>query len=1250
MNTYLLLSTIDGIIDSLRPLWAEFGYSSTKRKFHETGYSILNLESDSTYALELISKIEQPFDVSRLSFRSIFELLTVVPESIRKSLVTRSGHPLEPSRILVDSIDGVPYWCQVTYRLESNMSVWPLMASDGPVIRMTAHCPPPAPGQLIVSSRWIAVLKAVRSYLIVLLDASESRTLCSEADYLGSRSWEEVVPAIRTLFFCPEDQFVGLVKYWKDVPLARFLRQDLPPMPQIWKTLGLGATDPLFSGDIRAFIKRVINFDPSKENAPEKLKYPFFKVVFGISQMKKGCDVVPESMVKAAYQKHAETLSSPPPSHPLLDLSEIRSFTDRVLRGFQIPRLSSALRDAEVSLSASNSFGRLHGGSRAEVRQFLFKFPDFSLSANEDAPFVTVTLDIARDWIPGLSRMFLDRNQKVVTDYSDYVPSAHEWEVLLQLYARDFNHFHVVSALKDLFFTLPPFRRPTWISSVMEVLSRGGLGHIDRPIDLQEARSEFFPWCKVVAIREPLKVRMITAMNGLRSFFATVAQRAIHSYLKKFSPFKFIGKTLTAYELDDLITLHAEFSIRFGVLAGQGIGLASGDYSAATDRLNIDVSQMMGESLLDHLNPLDRQKRSLLFDLLDNQYLEYPPTQISGVSPDPILGSMLQGSENQKRNPNFVAGTRTALSGFDTNLDQTGFMNPPNVRFRLSTSSHSQASLPPLQTISEEQSLDETIGILRDLGFDDPPSAARQIHQTINSSEHPPVPAMKISHHRIRPFRYQRNGQLMGSVLSFPLLCIANLYCFVKSLGIMTRFLSGAITMNSLPVFVNGDDIFFISDAAHYQKWLATIPIVGFSPSQGKNFFHPTLGTMNSVPIALESRVIPALLGVDRIIKRLRVSEPPTWPDIEELGPLPDIPEKPASNFVILDFMNVGLLTGQSKLSGRAALADMPLRDWYALSVPTAMTPTFAHKRFLHYHRDSIVRQTRFMESGTMNIFAHPLLGGLGFPRVDGINPSYSPDQRRLAFLLKAALLRPFTGLETDSPWSRVLVLANKQKLYQGESLGRAARFVHLEPYPETAPAPPGYDRYVDNSVTLPTSLSRPMFLSRSSVEPASRLAPSTLRRLVNSGKDVEGYHRQRHLLDPAEMEDFPYACYIRIDPSAPTDLVSPIDLVFQDLKISGSEPAPLVQIPQETSKFLETSVPSALDVEVEDWELQDDLLVRPSLFVASPLQDPTPTPIQNSIRNRNLALRRNAELQALARGYILRDTPEVQRRNMGSQ
>jgi hypothetical protein len=154
----------------------------------------------------------------------------------------------------------------------------------------------------------------------------------------------------------------------------------------------------------------------------------------------------------------------------------------------------------------------------------------------------------------------------------------------------------------------------------------------------------------------------------------------------------------------------------------------------------------------------------------------------------------------------------------------------------------------------------------------------------------------------------------------------------------------------------------------------------------------------------------------------------------------------------------------------------------------------------------------------------------------------------------------------------------------------------------------------------------------------------------VNSGKDVEGYHRQRHLLDPAEMEDFPYACYIRIDPSAPTDLVSPIDLVFQDLKISGSEPAPLVQIPQETSKFLETSVPSALDVEVEDWELQDDLLVRPSLFVASPLQDPTPTPIQNSIRNRNLALRRNAELQALARGYILRDTPEVQRRNMGSQ
>jgi len=1250
MNVHKFLGTIDGIIDSLRPLWAEFGFSSEKRKYHETGYSILILESDDAFASELISKIEHPFDVSRLSFRTIFELLTVVPESLRKSLVTRSGHPLEPSRILVDSEIGSPYLCQVTYRLESNMSVWPLMAPDGPVIRMTTLLPPPARGQLIVSSRWIAVLKAIRSYLLVLIDASESKSPCSDGDYIGSRSWEEVLPALKTLFYCPEDQFVSLVKYWKDVPLAHFLRQSLPPMPQIWKTLGLGATDPLFSGDIRAFIKRVIRFDPSKENAPEHLKDPFFKIVFGISQMKKGCDVVPESMVKAAYQKHAETLSAPPPLHPLLDLVEIRQFTDRVLRGFQIPRLSQALRNAEVSLSASNSFGRLHGGSRAEVRQFLFKFPDFSLSASEDAPFVTVTLDLARDWIPGLSRMFLDRNQHVVVDYSDYVPTAYEWEVLLQLYARDFNQFHVVSSLKDLFFTLPFGRRPTtWLSSIFQVLSRGGLGHVDRPVDLQEARSEFFPWCKVVAIREPLKVRMITAMNGLRSFFATVAQHAVHSYLKKFSPFTFIGRTLTSYELDDLIPLHAEFSKRFGVLSGEGRGLVSGDYSAATDRLNIDVSQMMGESLLDHLHPLDRLKRSLIFDLLDNQYLEYPPTQISGVSPDPGLGTMLQGDERQKRNSNFVAGTRTALSGLNSDLDSTHFMDPPNVRFRISTSTFAQKDLPSLPTISEDEDLNETMEILRDLGFDDPSSGARKIHQAISSPERESVPMLKISHHRIRPFRYQRNGQLMGSVLSFPLLCIANLYCFVKSLGVMTRFLSGAITLNSLPVFVNGDDIFFISDSAHYQKWLETIPVVGFSPSQGKNFFHPTLGTMNSVPISLDLRVIPELLGWERISKRIRVSEPPSWADIDELSGLPDIPAKPTSSFRILDFMNVGLLTGQSKLSGRAALADMPLRDWYALSVPTAMSPPYAHKRFLHYHRDAIVRQTRFLEKGTLNIFAHPLLGGLGFPRVDGVDPSYSPDQRRLAYLLKAALLRPFTGLETDSPWSRVLVLANKQKLYQGDSLGRAARIVHLEPYPETSPAPPGYERYVDNSVTLPTSLSRPMFLSRSSVEASSRLAPSTLRRLVNSGKDLLGFHRQRHLLPKDEMEDFPYSCYIRTDPSAPTDLVSPIDLIFPGPEPLGSEPAPLVQIPLETSRFLEDSGPSILDVEVEDWELQGVDLVRPSLFTASPLQDNSPTPIQCSIRQRNLRLRRDLELQALARGYILRDTPEVQRRNMGS-
>lgn len=93
----------------------------------------------------------------------------------------------------------------------------------------------------------------------------------------------------------------------------------------------------------------------------------------------------------------------------------------------------------------------------------------------------------------------------------------------------------------------------------------------------------------------------------------------------------------------------------------------------------------------------------------------------------------------------------------------------------------------------------------------------------------------------------QITGQLMGSVLSFPILCAANFTCFVKAvtrrchaLGIKRPRLA------DLRCLINGDDILFVCDQELYFIWLEEIALVGFTLSPGKNLVSSTYFTINS--------------------------------------------------------------------------------------------------------------------------------------------------------------------------------------------------------------------------------------------------------------------------------------------------------------------------------------------------------------------------------------------------------------------
>jgi len=215
----------------------------------------------------------------------------------------------------------------------------------------------------------------------------------------------------------------------------------------------------------------------------------------------------------------------------------------------------------------------------------------------------------------------------------------------------------------------------------------------------------------------------------------------------------------------------------------------------------------------------------------------------------------------------------------------------------------------------------------------------------------------------------QANGQLMGSPLSFPLLCLINLIAYWSALE---QYLGRPIKMRDLPVLINGDDILFRANDGFYVIWKEKVAECGFKLSVGKNYIHKSLLTINS-------KMYRYIIGTDG---------------------RPD--------FRLIPFLNCGLLTGQSKITGREVHRMLPVWSLYNKTVPEAADKLRAHRRFIHYHKQLIIDftgSTKNRVGGNFNLFLPSNRGGLGFdlviPRTEYRITSF---QRRYATYLENCL------------------------------------------------------------------------------------------------------------------------------------------------------------------------------------------------------------------------------------------------------
>jgi hypothetical protein len=191
------------------------------------------------------------------------------------------------------------------------------------------------------------------------------------------------------------------------------------------------------------------------------------------------------------------------------------------------------------------------------------------------------------------------------------------------------------------------------------------------------------------------------------------------------------------------------------------------------------------------------------------------------------------------------------------------------------------------------------------------------------------------------------NGQLMGSILSFPLLCLANLYGYIRTVSkVLGVPESQAMVLVAQwnPLLINGDDILFRVPRSWVPEWRNVIKDLGFTLSPGKNYVHPTHFTINSRLYHLSTQT-QKITGTR--LTSIQVEEIP--------------------------YFNLGLLLPRD---GLPPTEQKALRDLWNDMTPGSQYPARLLRRFVHYHKIRVVNSTR---GGKFNAFLPTELGGLGW-------------------------------------------------------------------------------------------------------------------------------------------------------------------------------------------------------------------------------------------------------------------------------
>jgi hypothetical protein len=275
----------------------------------------------------------------------------------------------------------------------------------------------------------------------------------------------------------------------------------------------------------------------------------------------------------------------------------------------------------------------------------------------------------------------------------------------------------------------------------------------------------------------------------------------------------------------------------------------------------------------------------------------------------------------------------------------------------------------------------------------------------------------------------QRNGQLMGSVLSFPILCLANLGLYLRVNWIHQR--KWTVKERLDHVLINGDDMLYCAPGHLWQVHTEMGEQVGLRMSVGKAYRHKTYANINSTCVHYP-------IGGK---------------------------EQPFQ----IDFLNVGLFYGQHKVQGGTDEQDS---HCLVPNIPTLLKGSLENRQchllgsFLKEHGEAIKeecsliivdsrgpRVKRYKHS--RNIFLPESIGGMGIVPPPGWRYQLTEMDRRIAGVYVSRSSAPYSGpgvspgfplRECDtllsSPWAIKFSDASEQVLHIGPSSTKLSRLL----------------------------------------------------------------------------------------------------------------------------------------------------------------------------------------------------------------